>query len=325
MHDELINENGKLFETNFGELGLQVKFVSGTSSPLGETYLYNMVFMSQYNKNYLNKLITQIAVFHHKDISLIDTKEAHFGLFVRKSQSTTLSLYQCMRECNERNIVIGKDNYNNLVKLDFNSMPHLLVAGTTGSGKSVLLHNLLVNLLCHYGRQLQLIVIDPKGSELNMYRGVRNTTFIDNTYKAISALKQVEDIMDARYKRGNHYEHEIFVVIDELADLMLTSKFEVEASIVRIAQKGRACGIHLIVATQRPSCDVVSGLIKANLPYRVCLKTASIRDSVVVLDHKGSETLEVGEAIVKLGVKEIKTKIALAEREIEARFISANR
>ena len=324
MNEELINQNGNTIATNFGELGLQVKFVSGTSSPLGETYLYDLVYVSQFNKNYLKSLITKIAVYHHKDIDLIDTKEAHFGLFVHKNQSTMLSLYQCMRECNERDIVIGKDNYNNLVKLDFSSIPHLLVAGTTGSGKSVLLHNLLVNLLCHYKDKLQLVIIDPKGTELNMYRSVRNTTFVDNTLRSINVLQQLENIMDTRYKNGNHYNHEIFIVIDELADLMLTSKYEVEQSLIRIAQKGRACGMHLIVATQRPSCDVVSGLIKANLPYRICLKTASVRDSVVIMDKKGSETLDVGEAIVKLGVKEIRTKIAMCESAVEDNFIRAN-
>lgn len=325
MNENTINENGKVLETNFGELGLQVKFVSGTSSPLGDTYLFDMVYVSQYNENYLKSLIKKIAVYHHKDIDFITTKQAHFGLFIRNGTSYKLSLYQCMRECNERDVVIGKDNYNNLVKLDFSSIPHLLIAGTTGSGKSVLIHNLLVNLLCHYGRQLQLIIIDPKGSELDMYRGVRNTTFISNTPRAIDVLKQVENIMDARYQRGNHYQHEIFVVIDELADLMLTSKFEVEASIVRIAQKGRACGIHLIVATQRPSVDVVSGLIKANMPYRICLKTASVRDSVVVCDHKGCEQLEVGEALVKMGVKETRTKIAMCEGSVEAHFIGVSK
>lgn len=321
--DERIEKNGNIFANNFAELGMPVIFVNGIESPVGETYFFNMQNVAQYNKRYLTSMLEKMSVYHHADISLLETKVTHFAIFVKNLNNTTLSLTRCMYDCNYQDIVIGLDNTGELVKVDFKSIPHLLIAGATGAGKSVLLHNLIVNLLQHYTKdKLQMVIIDPKGTELTEYSDVANTTFISTTDKAIASLKSVERIMDDRYARGNHYEHELFVIIDELADLMLTSKYEVEASIVRIAQKGRACGIHLIVATQRPSCDVVSGLIKANMPYRIILKTASVRDSVVCIDHKGCEKLQVGEAIVKLGINEKLTKIAWCEPTLKHKLIS---
>lgn len=333
MEDERITKNGNVFATNFCELGVSVKFVNGIDSPLGDTYLFNMDFISQYNKTYLKSLVEKIAVFHHLDLELIDTKEAHFGLFMRKPQQV-LSLNNCLYEVGQRDVVIGKDNYGKSVILDFDKIPHLLIGGTTGSGKSVLLHNLLVNLMSYFRTTneanrfrhgLKLVIIDPKGTELNMYRNVKNTTFIDNTPQAIEGIKAIERAMDLCYQTGGKYDNETFVIIDELADLMLTSKFEVEQSLVRIAQLGRAVGVHLIVATQRPSVDVVSGLIKANMPYRIALRTASVRDSVILIDKKGCEALAVGEALFKNGIETTKVKIAYPEKELEAKFIDVNR
>lgn len=328
-----LEDNGKLFETNFGELGLKVKFLKANNTPLGELYLYNMVYMSEYNKKYIKSLLEKIALYHHLGIRLVDNKEAHFGLLVSTAESP-LSLAQCMLENGQRDIVIGKNASGELIKLDFEKIPHLLIAGTTGSGKSVLLHNILVNLMSFYRtnnegnrfrRGVATLIIDPKGNELSMYKNVKDTIFVDNTKQAINALNWVASEMDRRYRENTPQTSDLFVIIDELADLMLTSKFQVEESIVRIAQKGRACGIHLIVATQRPTVDVCSGLIKANMPYRIALRTASVRDSVVILDRKGAEALNVGEGILKEGLKEQHFKIAMAENELESKFIDTNR
>lgn len=324
---ERINHNGNLYATNFGELGLEVEFVKGVESPLGDTYYYNLKYISQFNKKYLASLLEKIAVFHHADLRLIDTKEAHFGVFDSQA-SEMVSLSNLL--CKSRNIVIGVDINGHNVELDFTKIPHLLIAGTTGSGKSVLIHNLIVNLAVFYGRQTikvpQFVIIDPKGNELDMYRNMRNTNFIDNTRGAIATLKLCCEEMDRRYQHNDMSANDMFIIIDELADLMLTSKFEVEEYIVRLAQKGRACGIHLIVATQRPTIDVCSGLIKANMPYRIGLKTASVRDSVVILDHKGCEQLKgCGDCIVRLGLQEYRTQVAYPEKELEAKVIQINR
>lgn len=318
---------GKLFETNFNELGLGVSYVKGYESPLGNTYLYNLQYISQYNKKYLQSLLEKIAIYHHFDLKLIDTKEAHFGIIdtTNTKQVIPLSQYVFGRE-----ITIGLDNYGRQVHLDFDKIPHLLIAGTTGSGKSVLLHNIILNLIIHYGSNRfkipQYLIIDPKGTELNCFRQVKKTTYVDDTNQAINVLNRAVEIMEERYRNPYQKYTELFIIIDELADLMLTSKYQVEESIVRLAQKGRACGIHLIVATQRPTIDVCSGLIKANMPYRIGLKTASIRDSIVILDHKGLEELKgCGDSIVKLGLQEYHTQIAYPEKEFESKIILTNR
>ena len=323
---ERIEQAGQVVATNFCELGLQVEFVKGYGSPLGDTLLFNLKFMSQYNKNYLKSLLEKIAIYHHLDMEIIDTKEAHFGVFV-SCENQKVSLSQLL--CRNREITIGLDNFGKPVKIDFEKIPHLLIAGTTGSGKSVLLHNLICNLMIWYGRnhtkKPQFIIIDPKGNELDKYRNVKNTTFIDSTQGAFHILSLCCNEMDRRYHENDMNAPDIYCLIDELAELMLTGKFQAEEYIVRLAQKGRACGIHLIVATQRPTIDVCSGLIKANMPYRIALKTASVRDSVVILDRKGAEELNVGEAFYKEGVNLTRLKVAYPENELIAKVIDINR
>ena len=321
-----VEDNGKTIATNFGELGLETDFVRGVESPMGETLLFNLKYMSQYNKPYIKSLVEKIAIFHHLDMTMIDSKETHFGVFV-SYQSKLVSLSNLL--CVHREITIGIDTLGNPIQLDFSKIPHILVAGTTGSGKSVLLHNIICNLMVWYGRNHtktpQFIIIDPKGNELNMYANVKNTTFVNNTQGAIATLQACCNEMDRRYQQNDMNASDLYIIIDELADLMLTSKFEVEERIVRLAQKGRACGIHLIVATQTPRVSVVSGLIKANLPYRICLKTANLRDSVVLADRKGCEDLKVGEAYFTKGCDFIRFKIAFPENELINKVIETNR
>jgi len=318
----MIQEIGEVYEYNLTQLGLPVKFVRGVESPLGDTYYFNLLDISRYNKNYLKSLIEKLAIHHHCYLELVETRETHFAIFEKKQQSTLL-LSQIL---NQRSINIGKDINGRVVSIDFNKAPHLLIAGATGSGKSVLLHTLLVNILNYYGNRLQTIIIDPKGTELVMYRNVRNTTFVSETNKAINVLAQCERIMDDRYRNGGYYHHEIFIVIDELADLMLTSRFEVEQSLVRIAQKGRAVGLHIVCATQSPRCTIISGLVKANFPYRICLKTTSVRESVVVFDKGSCEKLQGnGDCYVKLGLEEIHTQIAYCDKSLENHIITINK
>ena len=315
-----IDEVGETYAYNFGQLGCQVRYVKATESPLGDTFFFDLDNIKQFNKSYLSKLMEKLSAFHHRYFTFVDTKISHFAMFSRKEQST-LNLAEIFTK---NAINIGKDINGQIVSVDFKKAPHLLIAGTTGSGKSVLIHNLLVNILNYYGSKQQLIIIDPKGSELPMYRNVRNATFVgSDTQKAISVLQQCEKIMDDRYRNGGYYHHEIFIVVDELADLMLTSHYEVEQSLVRIAQKGRAVGMHIIIATQSPRVQIISGLIKANFEYRIVLKTTSVRESVVALDHKGSETLQGrGDCYVKLGLEEKHCQIAYVDNNLETRIIN---
>ena len=189
-------------------------------------------------------------------------------------------------------------------------MPHLLVAGQTGSGKSVMINTILTSLLYRNSpSDLKLVLVDPKQVELKPYDDIPHllTEVITEPEKCISALKWTVAEMERRYKAmseirvrniveyNNKKKEEgmpyIVVVIDELADLMMVAARDVEALIVRIAQKARAVGIHLILATQRPSVDVITGLIKANVPARIAFTVASQVDSKTIIDKAGAEKL----------------------------------
>jgi S-DNA-T family DNA segregation ATPase FtsK/SpoIIIE len=227
-------------------------------------------------------------------------------------------------------LALGKDIHGEPVVADMRGMPHLLIAGTTGSGKSVGI-NALITSIVYKARpdQVRLILIDPKMVELEMYENLPHlaTPIITDPKKAANALKWAVAQMEERFQtlsdfgqvrnaeqynaaiqdpeavarvRAQHPEDPdlklepmplIVIVIDELADLMMTAPKEVEESIVRIAQKARAVGIHLVVATQRPSVDVLTGVIKANMPSRIAFKVSSKTDSRVILDGNGAERL----------------------------------
>ena len=210
-------------------------------------------------------------------------------------------------------VALGKDIVGNPFITDLKKLPHVLIAGTTGSGKSVGINAMILSLLYRNDPdQLKLMLIDPKMLEFSMYNDIPHliTPVITEPVKAIAALANMVGEMERRYKlmsesRTKNIENYndkakregyepfpfIVIVIDELADLMMNGGKEVELSIARLAQKSRACGIHLIVATQRPSVDVVTGLIKANLPSRLSYRVSQRIDSKVILDAMGAESL----------------------------------
>lgn len=219
---------------------------------------------------------------------------------------------------------LGIDEQGIPVYIDIARMPHMLIAGATGSGKSVALDAILCSLLyCASPSQVQFVLIDPKRVELGAYAGLPHLArpIVTDTAEAIRTLQQAEAAMDSRYKamqRGKEIGPRMVIVIDELADLMLTSRKSVEHSIVRIAQLGRAAGIHLILATQKPLVSVVTGLIQANTPCKLALQTASTGDSVRILGHKGAEKLlGRGDALLKLPdrVQEIRLQCAYTAPE----------
>ena len=210
-------------------------------------------------------------------------------------------------------IALGKDIVGKPFVTDLKKLPHLLIAGTTGSGKSVGINAMILSLLYKNSPdQLRLLMIDPKMLEFSTYNDIPHllTPVITKPKQAIVALNNMVNEMERRYELmadtrtknienynekvkktgGEHFPY-IVVVIDELADLMMTSGKDVEISIARLAQKSRACGIHLIVATQRPSVDVVTGLIKANLPSRISYRVGQKVDSKIILDQMGAESL----------------------------------
>lgn len=210
-------------------------------------------------------------------------------------------------------MILGKDIVGKPFITDLKKLPHLLIAGTTGSGKSVGINSMILSLLYKNSPDnLRLVMIDPKMLEFSMYNDIPHllTPVITKAADAINALANMVSEMERRYtlmsktktknienynekaqKEGYDTMPYIVVVIDELADLMMTSGKDVEYSIARLAQMARASGIHLIVATQRPSVDVVTGLIKANLPSRLSYKVGQKIDSKIILDSMGAESL----------------------------------
>ncbi len=208
-------------------------------------------------------------------------------------------------------LALGKDIYGRPIVGDLTLMPHLLVAGTTGSGKSVLINSMVMSLLYKVRPdEVKLLMIDPKLLELSRYDGIPHliAPVITNPRDATLALKKMVIEMENRYRliaeqgarnivnfnRGVPEEDRlpyIVIIIDELADLMFTASKEVEDSIVRLAQMARASGIHLILATQRPSVDVITGIIKANFPTRIAFQVSSKVDSRTILDQQGAEQL----------------------------------
>lgn len=212
------------------------------------------------------------------------------------------------------NVALGKDITGNIICADLAKMPHLLVAGTTGSGKSVCLNSMIVSLLYNASPdEVRLLMIDPKMVEFTIYNGIAHleVPVVSNPRKAAGALGWAVGEMERRYamfaengvrdikgfnllaeSRADLKKiHQIVIFIDELSDLMMVSPKEVEDSICRLAQKARAAGIHLVIATQRPSVDVITGIIKANIPSRIALSVSSQIDSRTILDASGAEKL----------------------------------
>lgn len=223
---------------------------------------------------------------------------------------TMLSSSAMQKAKSKLTVSLGLDVSGNPLFADLSKMPHVLVAGTTGSGKSVLINAFISSLLFRASPQeVRLILIDPKRVEFTAYNGIPHllTPVIVEPEKILSALKWGMGEMDKRYKifaeRGvrniDSYNElsgfqalpYIVIVIDELADLMMFAPVEVEDAIARIAQMARATGIHLVIATQRPSVNVITGLIKANIPTRIAFSVSSMIDSRVILDSPGAEKL----------------------------------
>jgi len=205
--------------------------------------------------------------------------------------------------------VLGKDVAGKPVIVDLSAMPHLLIAGTTGSGKSVCI-NAIINcmLMNHTPNELRFVMVDPKRVELTGYNGIPHllTPVIVESEKVVGTLQWMSREMDSRYKKfaevgarnieDYNAQHPnklpyIVVIIDELADLMMLAPEETERNLNRLAQLARATGIHVIIATQRPSVDVITGMIKANFPARISFKVVSLMDSRVILDQPGAERL----------------------------------
>ena len=246
--------------------------------------------------------------------------KAAIGIEIPNSAKSMVSMREIIdtsdfRDASSKlNVALGKDITGNIICADLAKMPHLLVAGTTGSGKSVCLNSMIVSILYNASPdEVKLLMIDPKMVEFTIYNGIAHleVPVVSNPRKAAGALGWAVGEMEKRYKQFSENGvrdikgfnrlcetrddlvkmHQIVIFIDELSDLMMVSPKEVEDSICRLAQMARAAGIHLVIATQRPSVDVITGIIKANIPSRIALSVSSQVDSRTILDSVGAEKL----------------------------------
>ena len=246
-------------------------------------------------------------------------KEA-IGIEVPNQQVEIVALRQVIESSEFRNsasplsVALGRDIAGKNIVADIAKMPHLLIAGATGSGKSVCINTLVASVLYNAGpADVRMIMIDPKLVELGVYNGIPHllVPVVTNPKKAAGALSWAVQEMEQRYTAFSEQNvrdiraynalaesrkdltkmPQILIIIDELADLMMVAAKEIEESIIRLAQKARAAGLHIIIATQRPSVDVITGLIKANIPSRIAFAVTSQIDSRTILDGGGAEKL----------------------------------
>ena len=266
------------------------------------------------------------------------------------SAKSVITTEKFLKSDYELPIVLGKTISNEVFVTDLSKMPHLLMAGATGQGKSVGLNIILASLIYKkHPSQLKFVLVDPKKVELTLFNKIENhflaklpetdEAIITDTTKVVNTLNSLCIEMDTRYdllkeagcrnlkeynrkfvnrqlnpKKGHNYLPYIILVIDELADLMMTAGKEVEMPIARLAQLARAIGIHLIVATQRPSVNVITGIIKANFPARLSFRVTSKIDSRTILDAGGAEQLVgMGDMLLSLGSDMIRLQCAFLD------------
>ena len=253
-------------------------------------------------------------------IAAVPGKISIVGIEVPNRAVTTVSLREVIdspefsKSKSKSSFAVGKDIGGSCIVGNIAKMPHMLIAGTTGSGKSVCMNSIIISLLYKSGPEdVKLIMVDPKMVELGIYNGIPHLLIpvVTDPKKAAGSLQWAVTEMLRRYKlmsdvgvrdlesyngiitqeEGGQKLPQVVIIIDELADLMLVAAKEVEDSICRIAQMGRAAGMHLIIATQRPSADVITGLMKANIPSRIAFSVASAMESRIILDTQGAEKL----------------------------------
>lgn len=323
----IIEKNIKKLEETFDSFGVDAKVVKANLGPAVTKFEVEPATGVKVSRivNLSDDLALALAA---KDIRMeapIPGK-ALIGIEVPNSEITVVYFNEVMKELNQKKeghpleVPLGKDIGGNVAMANLAKMPHMLIAGATGSGKSVGINVIISSILMRTKpHEVKMMLIDPKMVELNVYDGIPHllTPVVTKPKKAARALQNIVEEMEKRYELfamsgtrniESYNEHiqamkesgeedvpselpYIVVIVDELSDLMMVAAKEVEDSIIRLAQMARAAGIHMILATQRPSVDVITGLIKANVPSRVAFATSSGTDSRTILDANGAEKL----------------------------------
>lgn len=312
-----VKHNAQIIKDTLHEFNIEVEMEGANIGP--KVTQYTLKPPSGVKLNRISALETNIALNLAAQSLRIEAPipgQRAVGIEVPNRKAADVRLYGILnakqwKEADEPlSFAIGKDIAGDAVVGELNKMPHLLIAGQTGSGKSVMINTLLTSLLYRNSpSDMRLILVDPKQVEMAPYEDIPHllAPIITEPEKTISALKWAVNEMERRYdllaeqkirdiksynnKMSDEPMPYVVIVIDELADLMMVAARDVEALIVRLAQKARAVGIHLVLATQRPSVDVITGLIKANVPARIAFTVASQVDSRTILDQIGAEKL----------------------------------
>ena len=339
LSTETLEYTSRLIEKKLGDFGVQVKVLAAYPGPVITRYEVEPAVGVKGSQivNLVKDLARALSVYSIRVVETIPGKSC-MGLeipnphrqIVRLSEIVSSRAYHEMHS--PLTLALGKDIAGNPVVADLTRMPHLLVAGTTGSGKSVALNAMILSVLYKAEpREVRLIMVDPKMLELSTYQGIPHllAPVVTDMRQAANALTWCMGEVERRYRlmtwvavrNLSGYNHKIadaekagnplkdpetldlpeprnleklphiVVIIDELADMMMVSGKKVEELIARLAQKARAAGVHLILATQRPSVDVITGLIKANIPTRIAFQVSSKVDSRTILDQQGAESL----------------------------------
>ena len=312
-------ERSRLLEATLANFNVQARVVHVTHGPAISRFEMELAPGTKVNK--ISSLAQDIAYGMQATSVRIEAPipgKSLVGVEVPNPKRATVSLREVLESPQMQNaksiltVALGKDIAGVPIVCDLARMPHMLIAGATGSGKSVCINTIINSLLFRAGPdEVKMILVDPKVVELQCYNGIPHLLLpvVNDPHKAAAALAWAVAEMMERYDKfaergvrnlegynaildpGEKPMPRIVIIIDELADLMMVCKKDVEEYICRLTQLARAAGIHLIVATQRPSVDVITGLIKANIPSRIAFKTASYVDSRTILDRNGSEQL----------------------------------
>lgn len=288
---------------------IELEFIKKIESYQIDKYFYKILNNAKINK--INNIIDELQIYIQIDKIILDVDNLSGCIVFELSKNDRKILkFEELKDNVKEGLTacIGKNTDAEEVNIDITKAPHMLIAGATGSGKSCIINNIIKSLDNKYNENyLKMILVDVKKVEFLQYNNSNKlaTPVITQIDKALSILNKMCKIMNNRYdflaekgykniKDYNEKEQEkmnyYLIVIDEFSDLILQAP-EIETAVIRIAQLGRACGIHLIIATQRPSSQVLTGLIKTNIPTRLALSVSSVYDSRIILDSKGAEKL----------------------------------
>lgn len=315
-NEDEINQNIKILEEKLKYFSVDGKVINVNVGPVITTYEFEPAPGIKVNK--ITSLSDDLALaMKAKSIRVLGhiPGKSAVGIEIPNRNRVTVFLKGLLTEKeflenpDPTTVVVGRDTENNPIFAQISSMPHLLIAGTTGSGKSVCINGIIASILFKaQPEQVRFLMVDPKRIELSIYNGIPHLErpVITDSKEAVLMLKELTEWMDLRYKafaklgvrditefnrKSDKKKPYIIVIIDEMADLMITGSKEIETHIIRLAQMSRAVGIHLILATQRPSVNIITGSIKANFPVRISFKVPSKADSKTIIDTSGAEKL----------------------------------